>query len=151
MKLVSRLRDPLDVIGPPVSPVPLPTLVTVPGDVLVSVIVPPNATVPPPDRPVPVSTLSEEFASMVLVTPAAGMLIVPLVVIGPPVSPAPVPTLVTVPEPAPGKVWPVAKERIPLLLTERPVSLIDPVTPYSKFSVAEVLAVSLPTGSACQR
>ena len=89
-------------IGPPVKPVPLPTLVTVPpkpGAVLVRVIVPPNATVPPPDNPDPVCTVTEGFANMLFTTPAEGMLIVPLVVIGPPVSPAPVLTCVTVPPP----------------------------------------------------
>ena len=68
-------------MGPPVKPVPLPTLVTVPpelGAALVSVIVPPNATVPPPDNPEPANTLTEEFAIMAFVTPAVGILIVPL-------------------------------------------------------------------------
>lgn len=99
-----RLRVPLPVIGPPVSPVPLPTLVTVPprlGAELVSVIVPPRATVPPPDNPEPAVTVTEGLAIMLLVTPADGMLIVPLLVIGPPVNPAPVLTLVTVPLPVP--------------------------------------------------
>src|ERR1035438_602410 len=98
-------------MGPPLSPVPLPTLVTVPpelGAELVSVIVPPKATVPPPDNPDPACTVTEELASMALVTPAEGMLIVPLDVIGPPVRPAPVPTLVTVPFPVPGKICPEA-------------------------------------------
>src|ERR1700674_851139 len=106
---------PLLVIGPPVRPAPVATLVTVPpelGAELVSVIVPPNATVPPPDNPDPACTVMEGLASMLLVTPAAGILIVPLLVIGPPVRPAPVPTLVTVP-PAPGKVCPGAKLRYP--------------------------------------
>ena len=141
-------------IGPPVSPVPLPTLVTVPprpGDALVSVTVPPNATVPPPDKPDPACTVIELLASILFVTAAEGMLIVPLLVIGPPVRPAPVPTLVTVPLPVPGKVCPEAKLRIPFLLTDIPVSLMDPVTPYSRFSVSLVLEVSFPTGSACQR
>lgn len=94
------LMVPLPVIGPPVNPAPVATLVTVPpelGDALVSVIVPPKATVPPPDIPDPAVTVTELLASMVFVTPAEGMLIVPVVVIGPPVRPAPVATLVTVP------------------------------------------------------
>jgi hypothetical protein len=41
---------------------------------------------------------------MVFVTPAEGMLIVPLPVIGPPVNPAPVLTRVTVPPEELGKV-----------------------------------------------
>ncbi len=41
-----------------------------------------------------------EFCSIVFVTPALAMLRVPLPVIGPPASPAPLPTLVTVPVPA---------------------------------------------------
>lgn len=98
MKVVSRLSVPLLVIGPPVRPVPLATLVTVPpDDVLLRVMVPPRATAPPPDNPVPAFTVTELFASMALVTPAEGMLIVPVLVIGPPVRPAPVLTLVTVP------------------------------------------------------
>ena len=60
-------------------------------------VVPPNATKPPPVRSVPAVTVNDGFASMALVTPAVAMLKVPLVVTGPPVSPAPLPTLVTVP------------------------------------------------------
>jgi len=109
VKVVFRLRVPVEVIGPPVSPVPVAMLVTVPpvlGELLVSVMVPPRATLPPPDNPDPAVTVTELFASMALVTPAEGMLIVPLPVIGPPVRPAPVAILVTVPlpPPAPGKV-----------------------------------------------
>jgi len=95
-------------MGPPLRPVPLATLVTVPpelGEVFVSVTVPPKATVPPPDRPDPAVTVIELFASIAFVTPAEGMLMVPLPVIGPPVKPAPVATLVTVPlPPVPGNV-----------------------------------------------
>src|SRR5208282_2761412 len=130
-------------------PEPAVTPVMVPNAVLVSVTVPPSATAPPPDNPVPACTVTEEFASMLFVTPALGMLIVPLVVIGPPVRPAPVPTLVTVPLPTPGKVCPEAKVRIPVLATDSPVSLIDPVTPYSKLSDAPVFVESFPCGSAC--
>ena len=136
VKLVSRLRVPLPVIGPPVSPVPLPTLVTVPPEaVLESVTVPPSDTVPPPDNPDPACTVIEGFASMAFVTPAEGILIVPLAVIGPPVRPAPVLTLVTVPlPPEPGKVWPEAKFIRPLLAMDSPVSAgALPFDPKSRF------------------
>lgn len=95
------------VIGPPLSPVPLLILVTVPpelGEALLRVIVPPKATVPPPDSPDPACTVTELLASMALVTPLEGMLMVPLLVIGPPVRPAPVLILVTVPPELLGKV-----------------------------------------------
>lgn len=155
MKLVLRLSVPLPVIGPPVSPGPLPTLVTVPprlGAELVNVMVPPNATVPPPDNPDPAVTVTELFASIVLVTPADGMLIVPLLVIGPPVNPAPVFTLVTVPLPDPGNVWPDAKLIRPLLAIDNPVSPgVLPLEPNNRFNVPDGFDVSLPVGSACQR
>src|ERR1019366_2048810 len=112
VKAVFKLRVPLVVIGPPLSPVPLLMLVTVPpelGDALVSVIVPPSATVPPPDSPDPAVTVTELLASIALVTPLEGM--------------------ATVPVPVPGNVWLAAKVRIPLLLTEIPVSDMFPVTP----------------------
>ena len=140
---------PLLVIGPPVSPVPVATLVTVPVVVLDSVTVPPSATAPPPDNPVPAFTVRELLASIALVTPAEGMLIVPLVVIGPPVKPAPVATLVTVPL-APGNVCPEAKAIMPFLEIDRPVSPTLPGAPNNKLSDAAVLAVSFPVGSACQ-
>jgi len=64
--------------------------VTVPPEaVLVSVTVPPNATVPPPDNPDPAAMVTKLLASMELVTPAGGMLIVPVEVIGPPSDPRP--------------------------------------------------------------
>ena len=59
----------------------------VPDKLLASVTVPPKATVPPPDNPDPACTVMDGFTSMLLMTPAAGMLIVPLVVIGPAVRP----------------------------------------------------------------
>jgi hypothetical protein len=58
------------------------------------------------------------------------------------------PTLVTVPLP-PGKVCPDAKVRIPCLSTDSPVSVISPVTPHSKLSVAPVFVELFPIGSAC--
>jgi hypothetical protein len=60
------------------------------------------------------------------------------------------PTLVTVP--VPGKVWPVAKVIFPLLAMLSPVSVMgfEPA-PKSRFSDPLGLALSLPTGSACQR
>src|SRR5580693_6930369 len=94
------LMVPVLVIVPPVKPAPVLTLVTVPpepGEALVSVTVPPKATVPPPDNPDPARTLMEESASRVFVIPPVGMLIVPVLVIGPPVKTAPVLMLVTVP------------------------------------------------------
>src|SRR5580658_530347 len=144
------LMVPVLVIVPPVSPAPVLTLVTVPpepGEALVSVTVPPKATVPPPDNPDPATTLTEESASMVFVTPPAGILMVPVLVIGPPVRPAPVLMLVTVP--ATGKVCPGAKVRIPFLAIDSPVSLTSPLTPYSRFRVAPVFVESFPVGSAC--
>ena len=123
-----------------------------PDKLLESVTVPPNATVPPPDNPDPASTVIEEFVSMLLVTPAAGILMVPLVVIGPPVRPAPVLTLVTVPPPPPPKVCPGAKLINPLLAMESPVSVGElPADPNSKFNEPEGLDESFPVGSACQR
>src|SRR5580658_10542837 len=144
------LMVPVLLIGPPVRPAPVLMLVTVAtelGVALVSVTVPPNATVPPPDNPDPATTLMEESASMLFVTPAAGILMVPALVIGPPVKPAPVLMLATVP--ATGKVCPGAKVRIPFLAMESPVSLTSPLTPYSKLRVAPVFVESFPVGSAC--
>src|ERR1022692_3782742 len=60
----------------------------------------PRATDPPPMSPVPAVTVREECCSMLLVTPAVAMLSAPVVVIGPPVRPEPLATLVTVPVPA---------------------------------------------------
>ena len=76
--------------------------------------VPPRESAPPPVNPPAVLSVTELFCSMVLVTPALGIEIVPELVIGPPVSPAPVATLVTVPLPVPGKVWPAAKVMTPV-------------------------------------
>jgi len=90
---------------------------------------------------------------MAFVTPAAGMLMVPLEVIGPPVRPAPVLMLVTVPLPPPlPKVWPEAKVIKPLLAIERPVSVGElPFDPNSRLSEPEGLEESFAVGSACQR
>ena len=52
-----------------------------------SVRLPPSGTEPPPVRLVPVLIVMEGLASMALLTPPVAMLNVPLVVIGPPVSP----------------------------------------------------------------
>lgn len=143
---------PAPVIGPPVRPEPVLTLVTVPVAVLASVTVPPNATVPPPDNPDPACTVMDGFTSIVLVTPADGILIVPLEVIGPPVKPAPVLTLVTEPPPAPGNVCPEAKLITPLLAIERPVSAgVAPFDPNWRFSVPDGFAESFAAGSATQR
>ena len=82
--------------------------------VLLRVTEPPRATLPPPLRPVPAVTESEGFCSMALVTPAVAMEMVPVVVMGPPVRPAPVSTSVSVPElPADG----VVNSRVTLLPT----------------------------------
>ena len=68
----AMLIVPLLLMGPPVRPAPVPTLVTVPPEAkLVSVNVPPNATVPPPDNPDPACTVMEGLASRLFVTPAA--------------------------------------------------------------------------------
>jgi len=89
---------------------------------------------------------------MLFVTPAAGILIVPLVVIGPPVRPGPVPTLVTLPPPPPPKVCPGAKLISPLLAMESPVSVgALPPAPNSRFNEPEGLEESFPVGSAIQR
>ena len=155
VKSVSRPSVPLVVIGPPVSPVPVLMLVIVPpelGEALVIVTVPPKATVPPPDNPAPACTVTNGLASRSLVTPAGGMLIVPLAVIGPPVSPAPVLTPVTVPLLVPGKVWPEAKLIRPLFAMESPVSVGEfPFDPNSRFNEPEGLEELFPVGSACQR
>jgi hypothetical protein len=155
VKVVFRLSVPLPVIVPPLRPVPAATLVTVPprlGALFVSVIVPPKATVPPPDNPVPGFTVIDGVASMALVTPPVAMLSVPVLVIVPPASPAPATTLVTVPDPAPGKVCPEAKVMTPLLATDRPVSAgATPFAPNRRCRLPEGFAVSLPVGSACQR
>ena len=132
---------PLVVIGPPVSPEPVPTEVTVPDPapmfvivilpVLASRLIPDPAVkdstpvlfsvtvpeVPPPERPVPAitpvippgaplltavrrpnaSTVRLEFVYEPGVTPEAARETVPDTVMGPPVSPAPVRTSLTVP------------------------------------------------------
>src|SRR5580693_108855 len=115
---------PLPVIGPPVKPRPLPTLVTVPTGTATHVqappvnsriwpaaqafrprlVVPPKETDPPPLSGLLAVTVNDGFASIELVTPPVAMLSVPDVVMGPPVSPDPLPTLVTVP--VPGKACP---------------------------------------------
>jgi hypothetical protein len=84
----AMLTVPLVVIGPPVSPVPVATFVTVPPLLL---------SFPH------VHALPFHFGICVLVHATVGSscvlarLIVPVLVIGPPLSPAPVATLVTVP------------------------------------------------------
>jgi hypothetical protein len=90
---------------------------------------------------------------MELLTPPVAMLSVPLDVIGPPVSPAPLATLVTVPLPAaPGKVWPLAKVITPLLATESPVSAGGaPFEPNNRLSLPEGELLLFPTGSANHR
>ena len=124
----------------------------VPDRLLERVTVPPRATVPPPDNPGPACTVTELLASMLLVTPAEGMLMVPLLVMGPPVRPAPVLTLVTVPPLMLGKVWPGAKVTSPLLAMENPVSAgAFPLDPKSRFNEPEGLDELFPVGSACQR
>ena len=87
---------------------------------------------------------------MLFVTPAGGMLIVPLAVIGPPVRPAPVLTLVTVPPPLPpGKDCPEANVICPLLAMESPVSAGElPFDPNSKFNDPDGFEELFPVGSA---
>src|SRR5277367_194176 len=94
----------------------------------------------------------EGLASIPFVTPAVGILMVPLDVIGPPVRPAPVLTLVTVP-PAPplppGKVCPEANVMSPLLAMESPVSAgAAPLTPNNRFNEPDGFAVLFAAGSA---
>lgn len=135
---------PLAVIGPPVRPAPVATLVTVPEPVAI-VQLAPNVHVCP-------FTVVNGLTSIAFVTPAEGMLIVPVPVIGPPVKPAPVATLVTVPPPVPGNVCPVANVINPVLAIDSPVSAgAVPFEPNSRFNVPDGLAVSFPEGSACQR
>ena len=130
---------PLPVMGPPLSPSPLPTLVTVPVAGFsqfhapltncriwlveqlfkLRLVLPPSDTAPPPVNGLLAVTVNDEFASIALVTPPVLMLRLPLDVIGPPVSPAPLPTLVTVP--VPGKVWPDTNVTKPVLLTSKAV------------------------------
>ena len=107
----------------------------------------PSDIAPAPVRPVPGVRVRDECNSMAFVTPAVAMLRVPVPVIGPPVRPGPLPTLLTVPEP--GKVWPTAKVKIPLLLIFKPVSAGEAVPwPKRRFSDPVAVAVLLPTGSA---
>src|ERR1700752_2176337 len=56
-------------------------------------------TEPPPVSPAPAFTASDGLASMVLLTPAAGMLTLTLPLVPPPNSPAPAVTPVIVPSP----------------------------------------------------
>src|SRR5580704_13527533 len=127
------------VIVPPVKPSPVATLVTVPVAGLTHahapltnsriwlapqllrprLVLPPKETAPPPFSGLLAVTVKDECASIALVTPVLAMLNVPLCVIGPPVSPAPLATLVTVP--VPGKVWPAMKVTLPVLLTSKVV------------------------------
>src|SRR5271156_3927226 len=85
---------PLPVIGPPVRPRPLPTLVTVPVGMFTHaqappvnsriwlaaqvfkprLVLPPSETDPPPLRGLLAFTVKDEFASMALVTPPVAML-----------------------------------------------------------------------------
>ena len=114
---------------------------------ILNVRLPPSGTRPPPVRPVPVLIVVDELASMGLLTPLVAMLNVPLVVIGPPVSPGPLPTLVTVP--MPGKLCPVAKVIWPLLAMFNPVSVgVAPLAPNNRSSLPDGELVLLPTGSA---
>ena len=84
------------------------------------VVVPPNDTEPPPVRSVPAATVNDGCCNIAFVTPAVAMLGDPLVVIGRPVNPAPLPALVTVP--ATANVCPDANVKIPALLSFNPVS-----------------------------
>jgi hypothetical protein len=92
---------------------------------------------------------------MEFVTPAEGMLIVPLPVIGPPVKPAPVATLVTVPLPPPlppPKACPGAKVIRPLLAIESPVSVgVPPFDPNKRFNEPDGVDESFPVDSTIQR
>jgi hypothetical protein len=86
---------------------------------------------------------------MALLTPLGAMLKDPLDVIGPPVSPAPLATLVTVPLPVFGKVCPLAKVITPLLAICSPVSVgAFAPDPYSRLKAPLGVGVPLPTASA---
>ena len=115
------------------------------------VTLPPSVTAPPPVRPVPAVTVSDGLASIVLVTPALGILMVPLLVMVPPAKPAPAVMLVTVPLPVPGKVCPEAKVMRPLPAIESPVSAGVLPAPNNRLNFPEGEVVLLPTGSACHR
>jgi hypothetical protein len=80
---------------PPVEVIPAPAVIPRMPE-LASVTPPPKVALPPPLKPVPAVTESDGLASMALVTPPVAILNVPLPVIGPPVKPAPLTTLVTV-------------------------------------------------------
>ena len=80
------------VIGPPVSPAPVATLVTVPSSVSHTTV--PSALMVRMLEPAAQVPLTRRCRY------AVSAAIVPVVVTGPPVSPAPVATLVTVPAPA---------------------------------------------------
>src|SRR5712692_3492057 len=105
LRLMLGLAPPLEASGDEA-----PTLNT---PVLARVSEPPRASVPPPLKPEPVFKVTEGLASIALVTPVAAILMLPVLVMGPPVSPAPVFTLVTVP--VPGNVCPTTKVITPLL------------------------------------
>src|SRR5579863_10035132 len=133
---VLMARVPAPVIGPPVKPSPLPTLVTVPTGMATQVqappvnsriwlaaqvfkprlVVPPKETDPPPLSGLLAATVRDEFASMELVTPPVATLKVG-VPPPPPAKPAPAITFVTVP----GKVCPAMKVTFPVLLTANAV------------------------------
>ena len=101
------VRVPLPVIGPPLRPSPLPTLVTVPVAGFAQahapltncriwlaaqlfrprLVLPPRDTAPPPVNGLLAVTVKDEFASIALVTPPVAMLSVPLVVMGRPSVP----------------------------------------------------------------
>src|SRR5208283_2756539 len=113
-------------------------------------VMPPSDTKPPPVSPEPGLTVSDGLRSMALVTPPVAMLNVPLLVIGPPVNPGPLPTLVTVP--VPGNVCPATKVNAPVLAIESPVSAgAAPPEAKRRLRVPNGEGVLLPAGCACQR
>ena len=129
-------RVPLPVIGPPASPAPLPTLVTVPVPALAQA------------HAVPFHC-STWLVAQVFSRPSASVPLVP-----PPVSPLPVAvvTPVSVPSPVPGNVCPVANVISPLLAMCNPVCAGAPVpSANSRFRVPEGVAVSLSAGWASQK
>ena len=104
-------------------------------------MLPPSETAPPPLSGLLAVTVSDEYCSMALVTPPVATLSVPLLVIGPPVNPAPLPTLVTVP--VPGKVWPLTNVTSPLLFTSNTVPFTDRVGALPLGNRVSVLRMSL--------
>src|SRR5271163_4525474 len=115
---------PLVMIGPPVSPVPLATLVTVPV---------PEAVAQAQAVPFHSNTwpLAQVFSRLRVGVP----------LVAPPLRPEPVAVVIPVMVPAPGNFCPVANVNCPVLAIFKPVSAGVAVPhPHNTLNVAEGLA-----------